>query len=172
MTLKNRLVRLLSEPDTQTRQGALEYNAYLIKNLLAEEQKGDESSLTPEQKRTALTILHINLSKLAKNADEFIDETLERHRLQVKLEQLVGVYPDAQDLLQILQETSQNTPDGLRLNQLAKLCSSSENFIELDAEQALYQEFDRNKLQRGLELDLEQILLAQVNKQQAHAQMV
>ena len=86
MTLKNRLVRLLSEPDTQTRQGALEYNAYLIKNLLAEEQKGDQTSLTPEQKRTALTILHINLNKLAKNADEFIDETLERHRLQAKLE--------------------------------------------------------------------------------------
>ena len=48
LTLKNRLVRLLSEPDTQTRQGALEYNAYLIKNLLAEEQKGEETSLTPE----------------------------------------------------------------------------------------------------------------------------
>lgn len=48
LTLKNRLVRLLSEPDTQTRQGALEYNAYLIENLLAEEQKGEETSLTPE----------------------------------------------------------------------------------------------------------------------------
>ena len=48
LTLKNRLVRLLSEPDTQTRQGALEYNAYLIKNLLAEEQKGEETTLTPE----------------------------------------------------------------------------------------------------------------------------
>ena len=37
-----------------------------------------------------------------------------------------------------------NAPDGLRLNQLAKLCSSAENFIELDSEQALYQEFDRD----------------------------
>ena len=48
LTLKNRLVRLLSEPDTQTKQGALEYNAYLIKNLLSEEEKGEETTLTPE----------------------------------------------------------------------------------------------------------------------------
>lgn len=172
LTLKNRLVRLLSEPDTQTKQGALEYNAFLIKNLLAEEQKGEASTLTPEQRAATLSVLHVNLRNLAQNADEYIEETLERHRLQAKLEQLVGICPDAQDLLQILQETAQAVPDGLRLNQLAKLCSASENFIELDAEQALYQDFDRQKLQRGLELDLEQIMLAQVNKKQAHAAMV
>ncbi len=80
MTLKNRLVRLLSEADIQTKQGALEYNAYLIKNLLAEMNK-EKSDLTEEQKRTAITILYLNLSKLARNADQFIDETLERHRL-------------------------------------------------------------------------------------------
>lgn len=61
--------------------------------------------------------------------------------------------------------------DGLRLNQLAKLCSSAENFIELDAEQALYHESDRGMLQRGFELDLEQILLAHLNKTQAQAQL-
>ena len=74
--------------------------------------------------------------------------------------------------MQILQDSSSSIPDGLRLNQLAKLCSNSENFIELDQEQALYHDFDRKKSQRGLELDLEQIMLAQVNKQQAHAAMV
>ena len=64
----------------------------------------------------------------------------------------------------MVQDGLKSAPDGLRLNQLAKLCSSSENFIELDAEQALYHDYDRLKLQRGLDLDLEQILLAHVNK--------
>lgn len=36
LTLRNRLVRLLSESGQQTKQGALEYNAYLIKNLIAQ----------------------------------------------------------------------------------------------------------------------------------------
>lgn len=47
LTLKNRLVRLLNEPAIQTRHGALEYNAYLIKNLLSEMSKSD-SDLTHE----------------------------------------------------------------------------------------------------------------------------
>ena len=56
----------------------------MIKNLLAAEEKGEV--MTQDQKRTALTILHINLNKLAKNADVFIDESLERHRLAIKLD--------------------------------------------------------------------------------------
>lgn len=90
---------------------------------------------------------------------------MQRHRLVQQLEALSNCgNTDHADLLKMTQDGLKSAPDGLRLNQLAKLCSSAENFIELDAEQALYQEFDRNQLQKGLELDLEQILLAQVNK--------
>ena len=80
MTLKNRLVRLLSDQVIQTRHGALEYNAYLIKNLLQEMSKSD-STLTHEQKRVAITILYLNLTKLAKSADNYMEETADRHRL-------------------------------------------------------------------------------------------
>ena len=45
-----------------------------------------KSDITEEQKRTAITILYLNLSKLARNADQFIDETLERHLLVNKLD--------------------------------------------------------------------------------------
>ena len=58
----------------------------------------EKVEMTEEQKRTALTILYLNLSKLARNADQFIDETLERHLLVGKLDALIGVYPDANEL--------------------------------------------------------------------------
>ena len=34
-TLNNQLVRMVQDPAIKVRQGALEYNAYVIKNLLA-----------------------------------------------------------------------------------------------------------------------------------------
>jgi len=97
LTLKNRLVRLLSEPAMQTKQGALEYNAFLLKNLVAEMGKSD-SELTATQKKTALTILYLNLAKLAKSADKFMDSTIERAKLERQLEALGGQNPDYTEL--------------------------------------------------------------------------
>ena len=85
LTLKNRLLRLLSDPDLQAKQGALEYNAFLIKNLVSEMQKSN-SDLTQKQKSAALTILYLNLRKLAASADKYMEETIERHQLLNKLE--------------------------------------------------------------------------------------
>ena len=46
------------------RQGALEYNAYLIKNL-------ELAQLTPMQRETAMKALYLNLHKLAESCDMF-----------------------------------------------------------------------------------------------------
>ena len=40
-------------------------------------------------------MLYLNLNKLVENADKFIEETLERHRLFSKLDMLNGIYPEA-----------------------------------------------------------------------------
>ena len=101
LTLKNRLVRLMNQDPTemQVKQGALEYNAYLIKNLI----KDEVPELTKDQKRTALTMLHLNLSKLADDADTFQMQTNERHRLLSKLDRLDTT--DSKELTHILEES-------------------------------------------------------------------
>ena len=43
LTLRNRLVRLLNNENEQSKQGALEYNAYLMNNILSE-----TCDITPE----------------------------------------------------------------------------------------------------------------------------
>lgn len=72
-----------------------------------------------------------------------------------KLETIQAQGSDQEDIIKLIKDGQKGVPDSLRLNQLAKLCSSAENFIELDSEQALYNEYDRNRLQKGFELDLE-----------------
>ena len=64
-----------------------------------------------------------------------MDETMQRHSLVLQLEKLQNSgNMDHTELLKMAQDGLKSAPDGLRLNQLAKLCSSAENFIELDAE--------------------------------------
>jgi len=48
----------------QTKQGALEYNAYLIRNLLKE-----GSRMTKTEYETCMDFLYLNLKKLSLNAD-------------------------------------------------------------------------------------------------------
>ena len=157
LTLKNRLVRLLSDPSQQIKQGALEFNAFLIKNLVTDMQQGESEdnenapatlpAISPEQRKTALSILYLNLIKLASSVDTYTDETIERHKLMTKLDMLQNQgNTDHAELIKLIMDGYKSAPDGLRLNQLAKLCSSAENFIELDAEQALYHEYDRSSL--------------------------
>ena len=71
---------------------------------------------------------------MAQDCDKFMTQTVERHVLAQKLDVLLDRVPDAEEILTAIKDGQKNIPDGLRLNQLAKLCSSAENFIELDAE--------------------------------------
>ena len=64
-TLNNQLVRLLGgDQGAKIKQGALEYNAYLIKNLVK-----DYDKLSKSEKTASMEILYLNLSKLALSAD-------------------------------------------------------------------------------------------------------
>lgn len=103
-------------PEMQAKQGALEYNAYLIKNFLREEQV-----MTAAQRRTTLTMLYLNLKKLAADADCFVEQTNERNKLMAKLERLDT--PEARELTYLLEESQKSAPDGLRLNSFAKMCN-------------------------------------------------
>jgi hypothetical protein len=61
-------VRLISNPHTKVCQGALEFNAYLIKNLLDALSK-EEVCLTEEEYAACLDMLYLNIKKLARSAD-------------------------------------------------------------------------------------------------------
>ena len=58
------------------RQGALEYNAYLINNLLRY-----KNTLSEDEIVTALKILQSNLAKLAKNSDQYQSHILKQYHL-------------------------------------------------------------------------------------------
>ena len=73
---------MLGDESTKVKQGALEYNAYLIKNLVKEYDNSSNA-----ERAAAMDILYLNLSKLALSADQCIAKNIERDRLvkQIKL---------------------------------------------------------------------------------------
>ena len=66
-------------------------------------------------------MLHLNLSKLAEDADTFREQTNQLHRLLIKLEWLDS--GEAKELSQLIEEGQKNAPDAFRLNGFAKMCS-------------------------------------------------
>lgn len=122
--------------------------------------------MTPGERRTTLTMLHLNLKKLVADADCFAEQTNERNKLMTKLERLDTT--EARELIYLLEESQKSAPESLRLNSFAKMCSQKGPHIDQGV--ALYSEFDRVKLQRCFDLDNENVLLSRVSQMQAAAQ--
>ena len=125
-TLNNQLVRMISDESTKVKQGALEYNAYLIKNLIKE-----HSTLTEAERATAMDILYVNLSKLALSTDQCIAKNIERDRLVKKIKLLQEENDESFDNLPGNLEQPLIT-DGTRLNRIARACN--ENALEYEDE--------------------------------------
>ena len=58
---------MIGDDATKIKQGALEYNAYLIKNLMNQNWR-----MTEVERATTMDILYLNLSKLSLSLDHCI----------------------------------------------------------------------------------------------------
>jgi len=81
---------MVQDPAIKVRQGALEYNAYLIKNLLARlvNEEIDESEY-----QTCLDVLYLNLKKLSYSADY----SLKLHQLNSSTKKQIDFIINEQD---------------------------------------------------------------------------
>lgn len=82
--LNNQLSRFIADPHTKLRQGALEFNAYIIKNLLLHLQDPD-LPITEEEYAFCLDLLYLNLKKLSQNCDLAMTLNLMNHQLKKKI---------------------------------------------------------------------------------------
>ena len=110
----------MKDKDQKVKQGALEYNAYLIKNLLDKVESSDSET------QGALHLLYSNLVKLARNLDLHQKKSLKRHKLAALAKDL-----ETDEAIEFFKEYKNQevriSTDAIRLNQLAKLCSNSQD---------------------------------------------
>ena len=109
---------MLGDESTKVKQGALEYNAYLIKNLVNE-----HLCMTEVERATAMDILYLNISKLALSLDQCVAKNIERDRILKKIRLLQDENDESFDDLPGELEQPLIT-ESTRLNKIARACNA------------------------------------------------
>ena len=109
---------MIGDDATRVRQGALEYNAYLIKNLINE-----HLCMTEVERATAMDILYLNLSKLALSLDQCVAKNIERDKILKKIRLLEEENDESFDNLPGELEQPLIT-ESTHLNKIARACNA------------------------------------------------